>query len=67
MRIGIFQAIGLAGIVLIVVALLVLSVPLSIGDAESWVLLSIFVGMPLILIGIAGAWVTAFRKPGQSR
>jgi len=67
MRIGGFQAIGLAGIVLIVVTLLVLSVPLSIGDAESWVLLSIFVGLPLVFIGIVGAWVTAFRTPRPSR
>lgn len=67
MRVQTFQAIGVVGLVVWVVTLLVLWVPLSLGDAESWVLLSIFVGTPLVFIGIAGAWVAALHKPRQPR
>lgn len=66
MRVGVFEAIGLTGIGLIVITIFALYVPGVLGDSELWVLVSIYLGAPLILIGIVGAWIRALMRRSRA-
>jgi hypothetical protein len=61
----VFQAIGSVGLILLIVAFVFVAVPITVIDPETMVLVAILVGGPLLVFGIAGAWVAAAGRWGQ--